>query len=212
MCKVDYKKTDKQLYLPKTQPGMIDVPKMRFIQVDGQGNPNDAQGEYQQAIEILYGLCYTIKFLPKSGVTPEGFFDYTVPPLEGLWWMEGDKGIDFTQKSQYCWTSMIRQPEFVTEELMQTAAALSKKKKPHIDFSKARLVDWQEGLCVQCMHIGSYDDEPQTLQKIADFVAHNNLLQDIGPHRRHHEIYLGDPRRIAPDKRKTVLRHPVKPA
>jgi len=209
MDKLDYKKEFKELYNPKTVPSVIAVPEMSFIQVDGSGNPNDEGGQYQQALELLYALTYTIKMAPKSGKTPKDYFEYVVPPLEGLWWFSDTEEADFHNKSKYCWTSMIRQPEFVTDEVFKYATETVAKKKG-LDTSKARLVSFVEGLCVQCMHIGPYDDEPATLAKMKDYMAQNALAVDLNDTRKHHEIYLGDPRKLEPSKRKTILRYPVK--
>lgn len=212
--KLNYKKVYKELYLPKQKPVVVDVPDMNFIMVDGSGNPNDNGGEYQQAVEILYGLAYTIKMSKRNNSEPKGYFDYVVPPLEGLWWIEEDT-MDFTQKSKFSWTSMIRQPEFVTKEVFKWACEELKRKKPQMDISKAHLEIFNEGLCVQMMHIGSFDDEPKTIKLIDNYVSDNNLKNAIssvgldGRIRRHHEIYLSDPRKTAPEKMKTVLRHPV---
>lgn len=212
--KIDYKKEYKDLYLPKQKPTVVDVPTMTFIMVNGSGNPNIEGGEYQQAIELLYGLSYTIKMSKKSGCQPEGYFDYVVPPLEGLWWLE-EENMDFTKKNQFCWTSMIRQPEFVTKEVFQWACNELKRKKPQIDIAKAHLETFTEGLCVQIMHIGTFDDEPKTIELIETYISENNFENAIstieadGRIRRHHEIYLSDPRKTAPQKLKTVLRHPV---
>ncbi|SDM59684.1 GyrI-like domain-containing protein [Acetanaerobacterium elongatum] len=214
MEKLDFKK-QKEFYLPPTEPTLINVPAMRFIMVDGKGNPNIERGEYQQAVEILYALSYTIKMSKLSGQQPKGYIDYTVAPLEGLWWLEDSTDMDFSQKSKYCWTSMLRQPEFVTQEVFSWACGEVAKKKPHIDVSRARLCDFEEGLCVHIMHIGPYETEPHTLAKVDAFIEQQGLKTNIdavlpdGTIRRHHEIYLGDPRRISPKKRKTVLRHPV---
>lgn len=214
--KVDYKKEYKDLYMPKTKPTVIDVPTMSFIMVDGKGNPNVEGGEYQQAIEILYGLSWTIKMSKMGAGKPEGYFEYVIPPLEGLWWLNDDSYSDFSNKEKYCWTSMIRQPEFVTQEVFDLACIEVVKKKPHLDTSKARLQLFTEGLCVQMMHIGPYEDEDKTVAQINAFIKENNYqhaISDVQPDgtvRRHHEIYLGDPRKIEPSKRKTVLRHPVK--
>ena len=209
MDKLDYKKEYKELYNTKTTPLVIDVPEMKFIQVDGRGNPNDEGGQYQQALELLYALTYTIKMAPKSGNTPKDYFEYVVPPLEGLWWLGDSEDVDFRDKSKYCWTSMIRQPEFVNDEVFLYAAETVAKKKG-LDTSKARLVTLTEGLCVQCMHLGPYDDEPATFAKMKDFMAQNGLIHDPSQIGRHHEIYLGDPRKLEPAKRKTILRYPVK--
>ena len=209
MEKLDYKKEFKEFYNPKSTPSAIDIPEMKFIQVDGRGNPNDEGGQYQQALELLYALTYTIKMAPKSGNAFKDYFEYVVPPLEGLWWLSDSADVDFRDKSSYCWTSMIRQPEFVTAEVFKYALETVEKKKG-LDTSKARLVTFTEGLCVQCMHLGSYDDEPATLAKMREFMAQNGLISELNDERRHHEIYLGDPRKIEASKRKTVLRYPVK--
>jgi hypothetical protein len=212
--KLDYKKEYKDLYLPKQKPTVVDVPTMTFIMVDGSGNPNDQGGEYQQAVELIYGLSYAIKMSKRNGTEPEGYFEYVVPPLEGLWWLEEDK-MDFTQKDKYCWTSMLRQPEFVTNEVFQWACEELKRKKPQIETSRASLQTITEGLCVQIMHIGKYDEEPKTIKQIELYIKEMGFKNAIssaytdGRIRRHHEIYLSDPRKTAPEKLKTVLRHPV---
>jgi len=212
--KIDYKKKYKDLYLPKQKPMVVDVPTMTFIMVNGSGNPNNEEGEYQQAVELLYGLAYIIKMSKRNGYEPEGYFDYVVPPLEGLWWLEDDN-MDFTLKNKYCWTSMIRQPEFVTKEVFKWACEELKRKKSKIDTSKAYLESFSEGLCVQIMHIGPFDDEPKSTKLIASYIGENSLKDAIsfaypdGRIRRHHEIYLSDPRKTAPEKMKTILRHPV---
>lgn len=213
--KLDYKKEFKDLYLPKNEPMLVDVPEMNFIMVDGKGNPNDEGGEYQSAVEILYALSYAIKMSKKGSYNIEGYFEYVVPPLEGLWWVENDD-MDFTKKNKFEWTSMIRQPEFVTKEVFEWACSEVLRKKPNIDISNARLQKFKEGLCVQVMHIGSYDDEPKTVRKIDRYVEDNNLINAIstineqGIIKRHHEIYLSDPRKTSVNKLKTVIRHPVK--
>lgn len=215
MEKIDYKKKYKELYLPKTIPMEILVPKMNFIMVDGKGNPNDKEGEYPKAIELLYALSYTIKMNKEIRNGIEGYFDYVVPPLEGLWWLEDDD-MDFSKKHKYIWTSMIRQPEFVTKEIFEVACNEVKKKKPNLDVSKARFEVFNEGLCVQCMHIGPFDDEYKTTAKIDKYIKENNLIDDIcrinedGKIKRHHEIYLSDPRKCSVEKMKTVIRHPVR--
>ncbi|MFT8314596.1 MAG: GyrI-like domain-containing protein [Clostridium sp.] len=212
--RLDYKKEFKDLYMPKSKPTLIDVPTMNFIMVDGKGNPNEKEAEYESAVELLYALSYTIKMSKMGNYQPKGYFEYVVPPLEGLWWMKDCK-IDFSNKDKFCWTSMIRQPEFVTNEVFQWACSEIIKKKPHLDISKARLETFNEGLCVQMMHIGPYDDEPKTVEQIETYIEGNNLIDAIstiqpdGTIRRHHEIYLSDPRKTSPEKLKTVLRHPV---
>ena len=215
MNKLDYKKEFKDLYLPKTQPMEIIVPKMNFIMVDGKGNPNDEDGEYKKAVELLYALSYTIKMSKDIKKELANYFDYVVPPLEGLWWLENDD-MDFSKKHKYIWTSMIRQPEFVTKEVFELACNEVKNKKPHIDINKARFEVFDEGLCVQCMHIGPFDNEKLTVEKIDKYIIENNLINDIsginedGKVRRHHEIYLSDPRKCSIERMKTVIRHPVR--
>lgn len=212
MSKLDYKTAYKELYAPKTTPALIDVPQMTFIQVDGRGDPNDPDGEYQQAVEVLYALTWTIKMSPKGGGAPEGYFEYVVPPLEGLWWMDDSQHADFQDKSKYCWTSMIRQPEFVTQDVFQRAVDEVRRKKPQIDTDKARLEVFTEGLCVQCMHIGPFADEPATIEKMEAYMVDNGLFSDLSDTRQHHEIYMGDPRKTDPAKMKTILRYSVRRA
>lgn len=211
MDKLDYKKEYKDLYMPKTKPSIIDVPEMIFIAVEGKGDPNTCE-EYKQAMEILYGLSFTIKMSKMNGTQPEGYFEYVVPPLEGLWFTDDVifDGLNITDKSKFKWTSMIRQPEFVTDEVFEAAKEALEKKKPHLDLSKARLVKMAEGLCVQIMHMGTYDDEPASIEKMKAFCAENGYDEDFSGGRMHHEIYLSDPRRCAAEKLKTVIRHPVK--
>lgn len=206
----DFKKEYKELYQPKTKPSIVDVPEMLFIAVDGYGDPNTSP-EYQRAVETLYGLSYAIKMSPKSGHAIEGFFDYVVPPLEGLWW-GGDIDLEtmtITDKSKFSWRMMIRQPEFVTEEVFAWAQETLAKKKPELDPSIAKLWRFGEGLCVQVLHIGPYDEEPETVRQMDAWAKEQGYRIDISSTRHHHEIYLSDPRRTAPEKLKTVLRHPI---
>lgn len=211
MDKLDYKKEYKNLYQPKTKPSVIDVPEMIFIAVDGKGDPNTCD-EYKQAMEILYGLSFTIKMSKMNGTQPDGYFEYVVPPLEGLWSMDDATfdGLNIADKNKFKWTSMIRQPEFVTEEVFESAKIALKKKKPDLDLTKARLMKMTEGLCVQIMHKGAYDDEPASIERMKEFVAENGYIEDFSESRMHHEIYLSDPRKCAPEKLKTVIRHPIK--
>jgi hypothetical protein len=191
---------------------------MNFIMVDGKGNPNMEGGEYQKAVELLYALSYAIKMGYKNREKPAGHSDYVVPPLEGLWWLESSTTADsdFSQKEMYYWTSMIRQPEFVTQEVFANACGEVVKKKPELDAAKARLETFEEGLCVQCMHLGSYEEEPKTISEMDAFIKAGNYQNAIGDTRpdgvvrRHHEIYHGDPRKTEPSKMRTVLRHPIK--
>jgi len=206
----DYKKEYKDLYLPKTEPSIINVPEMIFIMVDGKGNPNTSV-DYQNTLEILYGLSYAIKMSKKSGTQPKGYFEYVVPPLEGLWWGEEGyfDGTNIVDKNKFCWTAMIRQPEFVTLDVFDIAKQVLNKKKPELDLSLARLASFSEGLCAQIMHIGSYDNEPATIKTLEQFIVDTGYSNDISANRKHHEIYLSDPRKIAPEKLKTVIRHPI---
>jgi hypothetical protein len=211
---IDYKKSEKQYYQPKTTPSLIQVPKMVFIAVDGKGDPNTCEA-YKNAMELLYGLSYSIKMSKMSGTQPQGYFEYVVPPLEGLWWSEGeyfDGKTVMPEKDKFCWTSMIRQPDFVTQEVLEQAKEVLLKKKPLLDLSLARLISFTEGLCVQVMHIGSYDDEPMTIATMEQYAIENGYVIDINDTRRHHEIYLSDPRRVPSEKLKTVIRHPIRKA
>ena len=206
----DFKKEYKDFYLPKTKPSIIDIPEMIFIMVDGKGNPNTCEA-YKNALEILYGLSYSIKMSKMGGTQPKGYFEYVVPPLEGLWWGEDGyfDGANITDKDKLCWTSMIRQPEFVTQEVFESAKQAISKKKPELDLSLSRLVSFTEGVCAQIMHIGSYDEEPVSIGILEQFIVESEYNNDISASRKHHEIYLGDPRKTTPEKLKTVIRHPI---
>lgn len=211
--KLDYKKKYRDLYLPKTKPMFVEVPEMTFIQVKGRGNPNTSQA-YADALEILYGLSYGIKMSKMSGEQPRGYFEYVVPPLEGLWWVEDEEfdGRNITDKDRFCWISMIRQPEFVTEEVFQWAKESLQKKKPELEVSRAELTTYEEGLCVQVMHRGIYDEEPATIAKLDQFMEESGYVLDVEHGRYHHEIYLSDPRKTKPERLRTVIRHPVRKA
>jgi hypothetical protein len=206
---IDYKKEYKDLYLPKTTPVITDIPEMQFVAVEGRGNPNEEKGEYQQAIEVLYGIQYTIKMSKKGNYIPNGYFDYVVPPLEGFWWLDNNVELTFTDKSKFWWLSLIRLPEFVDEQVFEWACKEATKKKG-INTQNAQHVKIREGLCVQCLHIGSFDNEPETLKLMNEFMVENKLQSDVNETRRHHEIYLSDPRKTEISKLKTVLRIPVK--
>ena len=210
MDKMDFKKADKDLYQPPVKPTIIDVPDMTFIMVDGKGDPNEQNGAYAHAVGLLYALSYTIKMSKLGGCDITGYYDYVVPPLEGLWWFEDGLPWREGEKSAFCWTAMIRQPEFVTPDVFKWAISETEKKKPELEFEKARLTGFKEGLCVQCMHLGPYDAEPETVKKMDTFMRENDLVADFSDKRRHHEIYMNDPRRSKPEKVKTVIRHPVK--
>lgn len=204
----DYKKEFKSFYLPPKKPGIIEIPEMNFAAVRGKGNPNNENGEYQAALELLYGITFTIKMSYKGDYKIDGFFEYKLPPLEGFWWQDGIAGADYSSKDTFQWISLIRLPEFVTKEVFDWAAGEAQKKKKK-DFSKAEFFTYREGLCVQCMHIGSYDDEPATIQAMEQYAMEQGYRIDITPERYHHEIYMSDPRKSAPEKLKTVIRHPV---
>lgn len=212
MAAFDFKKEYKDLYLPRTAPMLIDVPAMVFLCVDGAGDPNTCAA-YQEALELLYGLSYSIKMSKMDGTQPEGYFDYVVPPLEGFWSVDDDAfdGRNVTDKSRFKWTAMIRQPEFVTPRVLDQARAVLHRKKPELDLPRARLETVTEGLCAQVMHVGPYDDEPAALDRLDRFIREAGYRLDLSDSRRHHEIYLGDPRRTAPEKLRTVLRHPIAP-
>lgn len=205
----DYKKEYKEFYMPPQIPHIVEVPPINYIAVRGKGNPNEAGGEYQQAISLLYGLAFTIKMSKKGAHKIEGYFDYVVPPLEGFWWQEGIEGIDYGKKEAFCFLSVIRLPEFVTREEFAWAAEQAQEKKQQ-DFSKAEFWTYDEGRCVQCMHIGPYDNEPETLRLMEQFADANGYAAELTEHRFHHEIYLSDPRRCAAGKLRTVLRQPIK--
>ncbi len=206
---VDFKKLYHGLFQPGRSPERVLVPPLTYIAVDGRGDPNEPGGAYAGALALLYALCYTIKMSKLGADVPKGYYDYVVPPLEGLWEMSGGRaGVDYGDKAGFVWTAMICQPEFVTEEVFRWAAASVAEKKG-LDPAPARLYRYDEGDCVQCMHLGAYDDEPATMARMDAFLAENGLSPDYGA-RRHHEIYLSDPRKTAVEKRRTILRAPVK--
>lgn len=205
----DYKKEYKEFYMPKNKPSIVEVPSMNYIAVRGKGNPNAEDSEYKQSIGLLYGIAFTIKMSKKGNHKIEGYFDYVVPPLEGFWWQNNTEGIDYSRKEDFNFISIIRLPDFVTKEDFDWAIEEAAKKKKE-DFSKVEFLTYDEGLCVQCMHIGSYDDEPATIEMMHDFMTCEGYELDITDKRFHHEIYLSDTRRVAPEKLKTVIRHPVK--
>ena len=211
MIPFDYKKEYKALYLPKEMPSIVEGPSMQYAAVRGHGDPNEPDGEYGRAVAVLYGISYTIKMSYKGSRKVDGFFEYVVPPLEGFWWMEGGApGVDYRNKSGFNWISIIRVPEFVTEEVFAWAKEEAQRKKG-IDTSLAELITVSEGLCVQCLHIGSYNEEPATVAKMDRYLLEQGYENDISDLRRHHEIYLSDPRKVSPERMKTVIRHPVRP-
>lgn len=205
----DFKKEYKEFYMPKAKPMIVEIPRMNYIAVRGTGNPNQEDSQYKQSIELLYGVAYTLKMSHKTSHKIEGFFEYVVPPLEGLWWQEDTVGLDYSRKDDMHFISMIRLPDFVTEDYFEWALqeAANKKKR---DFSKVEFFTYHEGLCVHCMHLGSYDDEPATIEAMESYAVSSGYQVDINESRLHHEIYLSDPRKCAPDRLKTVVRHPIR--
>ena len=205
----DFKKEFKEFYLPRANPEIVNVPKANYIAVRGKGNPNEEGGSYQQAVGILYAVAYTLKMSYKTDYKIDGFFEYVVPPLEGFWWQDGIDGVDYSDKSSFNWISVIRLPDFITQENFNWAVETASKKKK-IDCSSAEFLTINEGLCIQIMHIGSYDDEPASVKLMDDYLNENGYANDMNQSRLHHEIYLSDPRKIETEKWKTVIRHPIK--
>ena len=205
----DFKREYKEYYMPKNKPEVVNIPTANYIAVRGKGDPNEAGGAYQQAISVLYAVAYTLKMSYKTDYKIEGFFDYVVPPLEGFWWQDGIEGVNYTDKSSFHWISVIRLPDFVTEKDFEWAVGTAAKKKK-LDCSSAEFMTVDEGLCVQIMHMGPFDDEPATVALMDRYLAENGYVNDITAERLHHEIYLSDARKTAPEKWKTVIRHPIK--
>jgi hypothetical protein len=205
----DYKKEYKEFYMPKNKPSIVEIPKMNYIAVRGKGNPNDEEGEYKKTIGLLYGIAFTIKMSYKGTHKIDGYFEYVVPPLEGFWWQDGRVGIDYNQKEELNFISIIRLPDFVTKKDFDWAIEEATKKKKQ-DFSKVEFLTYDEGICVQCMHVGSYDNEPATVELMNKYMEENGYVLDITDKRFHHEIYLSDPRKCNENKLKTVIRHPIK--
>lgn len=205
----DYKKEYKEFYMPPQKPVMVEIPKMNYLAVRGTGNPNEEGSEYKTAINLLYGIAFTIKMSHKGTYKMDGYFEYVVPPLEGLWWQTGSDGIDYAHKEAFNWISMIRLPDFVSRSDFDWAVEEATKKKK-LSFSKVEFFTLEEGLCVQCMHIGSYDNEPATIKSMEEFAIAKGYEIDITAERLHHEIYLSDPRKTDINKLKTVVRHPIK--
>ena len=207
----DFKKEYKELYMPQNKQQIVNVPRMNYIAVRGTGNPNEEGGAYQQAIGVLYAVAYTLKMSYKTEYKIEGFFEYVVPPLEGFWWQNDGKGIDYSNKDAFHWISVIRLPDFVSKQDFDWAVETAARKKK-LDCSSAEFLTMDEGLCVQMMHMGPFDDEPETVALMDHYLQENGYINDINEHRFHHEIYLSDARKVAPEKWKTVIRHPVRQA
>lgn len=205
----DFKKEFKEYYLPPRKPEIVNIPPANFIAVRGSGNPNDEDGDYKHALNILYAVAYTLKMSYKTDYKINGFYEYVVPPLEGFWWQDGVVGVDYSNKSTFNWISVLRLPDFITRKDFDWAVSTATKKKK-IDCSRAEFLTINEGLCVQIMHIGSYDQEPESVKLMDDFIATAGYSNDLSSTRLHHEIYLSDPRKTAAEKLKTVVRHPVR--
>lgn len=204
----DFKKEYKEFYMPPKKPTIVDVPSMNYLAVRGQGNPNEEGGEYSRALGLLYAMAYTIKMSYRGDYKIDGYFQYVVPPLEGFWWQPGTTGVDYARKDTFHWVSLIRLPNFVKQADFAWAVAQATQKKQQ-DFSAVEFLTYHEGLCVQCMHVGSYDTEPATIAAMNRFAAANGCAVNLTPSRYHHEIYLSDPRKAKPENLKTVIRHPV---
>ena len=205
----DFKKEYKEFYMPKNKPEIVNVPAMNYIAVRGKGDPNEENGSYQKAISILYAVAYTLKMSYKTNYKIDGFFEYVVPPLEGFWWQNHTDRIDYTDKSLFNWISVIRLPDFITKKDFDWAVETAQKKK-NIDCTSAEFLTLEEGLCVQIMHLGSFDDEPQSVSIMNEYIENNGYENDINEKRLHHEIYLSDARKVPTEKWKTVIRHPIR--
>lgn len=205
----DFKKEYKEFYMAKNKPQIVDVPRANYIAVRGKGNPNEENGEYQKAISVLYAVAYTLKMSYKTDYRIDGFFEYVVPQLEGFWWQNNMDGINYSDKSSFNWISVIRLPDFVTEKDFKWAAETAEKKKK-LDCSSAEFLTVDEGLCVQIMHIGAFDDEPKTVAIMDKFLEDNGYENDMNDKRLHHEIYMFDARKVSPEKWKTIIRHPIR--
>lgn len=205
----DYKKEYKDIYSPSTNPTIITIPSMNYLAIRGKGNPNEEHSEYKKTLELLYTIAYTIKMSYKTDYKIEGFFEYVVPPLEGFWWQNGRSNIDYNHKDEFNFISVIRLPNFVSKKDFDWAVKEATKKKK-IDFSKMEFMTYDEGLCIQCMHLGAYDDEPETIKKMHEYMIANGYELDISNSRMHHEVYLSDPRKSEVSKWKTIIRHPIR--
>ena len=205
----DYKKEYKEFYMPAKRPSIVEIPKMNYIAVRGKGDPNSEEGEYKESIGLLYAVAFTIKMSGRGGHKIDGYFEYVVPPLEGFWWQKGEKGIDYSHKENFNFISVIRLPDFVSKEDFNWAVREATEKK-NKDFSKVEFLTYDEGLCVQCMHIGMYDEEPNAIGMMESYAREQGYETDLSERRLHHEIYLSDPRRCKPERLRTVVRHPIK--
>lgn len=205
----DLKKEFKEYYQPKNKPEIVNIPSINYLAVRGSGDPNDETGDYKKALESLYAVAYTLRMSYKTDYKINGFYEYIVPPLEGFWWQDGTDGVNYADKTSFNWISVIRLPDFISDKDIEWAVRTATKKKK-TDCSQVKFLTVNEGLCVQIMHIGPYDNEPVTVKLMDDYLAQNGYENDLNSERMHHEIYLSDPRKCLPEKMKTVIRHPVK--
>lgn len=205
----DFKKEYKEFYMPKNKPEIVDVPKVKYIAVRGKGNPNEEGSAYQQAVGVLYAVAYTLKMSYKTDYKMEGFFEYVVPPLEGFWWQDNIQGVDYNNKDSFNWIAVIRIPDFVTRKDIDWVVETASKKKK-MDCSGVEFLEMEEGLCVQIMHIGPFDKEPETVARMDTYIQERGYENDLNDERLHHEIYMSDARKVAPEKWKTVIRHPIR--
>lgn len=205
----DLKKEFKEYYQPKNKPEIVNIPSINYLAVRGSGDPNDETGDYKKALESLYAVAYTLRMSYKTDYKINGFYEYIVPPLEGFWWQDGTDGVNYADKTSFNWISVIRLPDFISGKDIEWAVRTATKKKK-TDCSQVKFLTVNEGLCVQIMHIGPYDNEPVTVKLMDDYLAQNGYENDLNSERMHHEIYLSDPRKCLPEKMKTVIRHPVK--
>ena len=205
----DLKKEFKEYYQPKNKPEIVNIPSINYLAVRGSGDPNDETGDYKKALESLYAVAYTLRMSYKTDYKINGFYEYIVPPLEGFWWQDGTDGVNYADKTSFNWISVIRLPDFISGKDIEWAVRTATMKKK-TDCSQVKFLTVNEGLCVQIMHIGPYDNEPVTVKLMDDYLAQNGYENDLNSERMHHEIYLSDPRKCLPEKMKTVIRHPVK--
>ena len=205
----DFKKEYRKYYLPGTAPALVHVPPMNFVAVRGAGDPNEADGAYQRALAVLYAVAYTVKMSKLGDHRIEGYFDYVVPPLEGFWRQSGTGGVDYSRKADFRWIACILLPDFVTRADFDWAVGEASRKKK-LDCAAAEYLSIEEGLCAQLLHVGSYDDEPASVERLHAFIRAQGCEPDYSDARQHHEIYLSDPRKTAPEKLKTVIRLPVR--
>ncbi len=205
----DFKKEYRAFYMAAAKPEVVSVPAAKYVAVGGHGDPNEPDGAYQAAVAVLYAVAYTIKMSKLGDHRIDGYFDFVVPPLESFWQQAGVDGVDLSNKAAFEWIAVIRLPDFVTEaDVLWAAQEASRRKK--LDCSQAALLTIDEGLCVQILHMGPFDTEAQFIALMDAYVRENGFENDISSERLHHEIYLSDARKVAPEQWKTVIRHPIR--